>query len=114
MRFAILLALVACSPEDPCAKYDAGICGNTEGCQDFTAIELGEQSGGWCLPSGGVAAAEACMSVSEEDCEAGNHYASPVDADGEPTSCFAYTGCEPPLGWIDCDPQPDAAIGECT
>ena len=48
------------------------------------------------------------------DCRGGTAYASPADENGDPTdACYSYAGCEPPLGWVACDPDVALTIQQC-
>ncbi len=114
MTLAVLALLVACNPEDPCSKYDTEICGHTEGCSVFSGFELNTQGTGWCIPLDVVSGPIECMTTPDPDCEAGNKYAAPADEDGNPTdTCYAYTGCQPPQGWVDCTAQPTLDLEVC-
>lgn len=112
----LTLLLLACQTEDPCAVNDIERCAQTEGCAVFTAVEmLPAATSGWCFASSSVYEPLCCVTKTDaEDCEAGTKYATPPDDDGEPTdTCFAYSGCDVPRDWVDCDPQPAISIGEC-
>ena len=112
----VALALPACAPTDPCNDIDLPRCEDTEGCTTFTALELGAvdgDAGGWCSPGNAVAADIACVTA-PSGCRGGTAYASPADENGDPTdACFSYAGCEPPLGWVACDPDVALTIAEC-
>lgn len=109
-----LALLVACSPPDPCTKYDNGICGKKEGCSVFNATQLGSVGTGWCVPPNALSEAIECMTTPPTECEAGARYASPADEDGNPTdTCYSYTGCEPPEGWVDCTTVPALDLEVC-
>ncbi len=115
-RLALLLALAltACNKEDPCAKYDTAICAKYDQCSVFTAVELTGVGTGWCIPKDAVAAAQVCMTSPAPECDAGQNYAAPADADGNPTdTCYSYTGCEPPAGWVDCTTMPAFDLEFC-
>jgi hypothetical protein len=108
-------ALTACAPTDPCNEIDLPRCEATEGCTTFTALELGAVPGssGWCIPGNAVAADIACVTA-PTDCRGGTAYASPADDNGDATdACFSYAGCEPPLGWVACEPDVELTIAEC-
>lgn len=117
IRRLIVLPLVlaaACAPEtDPCNDIDLPRCDGTEGCAVFRGIPLGTVAGGWCTPANAVTEELTCA-TEESDCTGKTRYASPADADGHATdACYQYTGCEPPIGWVACDPDPTLAIGQC-
>ncbi len=106
-------ALLACTTTDPCNDIDLPRCEATEGCTTFTALQLGAVEGGWCRPGNAVAEDIACVTA-PTDCRGGTAYASPADENGDPTdACFSYAGCEPPLGWVACDPDVELTIAEC-
>ena len=110
----IAIALTACNPEDPCASYDVGICDKQAECEVFSAMELGTQGAGWCIPQNALSGPVECMTSPEADCVAGQHYASPADADGNPTdACYGFTGCQAPSGWVDCTNQPALDLATC-
>ncbi len=105
--------LTACATTDPCNDIDLPRCEATEGCTTFTAVPLGTVEGGWCTPSNAVAADVACI-TEPTDCRGGTAYASPADENGDPTdACYSYAGCEPPLGWVACDPDVALTIQQC-
>lgn len=113
-RLLLPVLLVACAPEtDPCNEVDLPRCEAAEGCAVFRAIPLGSQDGAWCTNANAVTEDLVCA-TEVTDCQGNTSYASPADADGNPTdACYQYTGCEPPLGWVACDPDPILTIGAC-
>ena len=111
----VLLAAAGCNKDDPCAKYDNGICEKQKDCEVFVATELGQSSGNWCHLPATVTGEQVCMTSPGTDCDRGTKYASPPDADGNASDqCFSYTTCEAPQGWVDCDPSVGLTLMECS